>query len=191
MTTKNDSQEADRSLTAESLSIPFVRPAGGNQRSRRRTIWGLGGTALLAASALCVFGGRDAHSQVPPLQIIPLAQGSESSRSFSLEGKGPTDVLQTELIFQPGGETGWHFHPGPVVVVIKSGALTEHENNGCVIVHPAGSVFFEQKDVIHNAINETGGVTDIYATFLSPSGTQPLIPAANPGRVCRPGHHDD
>ncbi len=74
---------------------------------------------------------------------------------------------------------------GPVVVVIKSGALTEYENDGCVIVHPAGSVFYEEKDVVHNAVNETGGVTDVYATFLSPSGTQPLIPAANPGAVCR------
>jgi hypothetical protein len=73
-----------------------------------------------------------------------------------------------------------------VVVVIKSGALTETRSDGCVIVHPAGSVFFEKKDDVHNAYNQTGVVTEVYATFLFPAGTQPLIPTANPGRVC---HH--
>ena len=73
------------------------------------------------------------------------------------------------------------------MVVIKSGSLTENSQRWlCVTVHPAGSVFFEKADVIHNAANQTGGVTEVYATFLFPSGTQPLIPAANPGNVCRP-----
>jgi quercetin dioxygenase-like cupin family protein len=188
---KKSELEAERSVAAEPGSIQLARPTGVNERSRRRRIWGIGGTTLSAALALCVFGGRDARSQVPPLQIIALAPGTNNDKSFNLEGKGPTDVLQTELVFQAGAETGWHYHPGPVVVVIKSGSLTEIEDDGCVIVHPAGSVFFEKKDVVHNAVNETGGVTDVYATFLSPSGAQPLIPAANPGRVCRPGRHND
>jgi quercetin dioxygenase-like cupin family protein len=166
------------------------RPACVNEYSRRRRIWAFGGAALSAAFALCMFGDT-AHSQVPPLQIIALAPpATENSKSFKLEGKGPTDVLQTELVFQAGAGTGWHYHPGPVVVVIKTGALTEYEDDGCVIVHPAGSAFFEEKDVVHNAVNETGGVTDVYATFLSPSGAQPLIPAANPGAVCRSKHND-
>jgi len=104
--------------------------------------------------------------------------------------KGATDVLQTDLIFQPGGTTGWHIHPGPVVVVIKTGALTEIHSNGCMTVHPAGSAFFEQPDEVHNVVNQTGGVTEVYATFLSPAGTQPLIPVANPGGVCRNSHEN-
>src|SRR5215216_3187299 len=32
-------------------------------------------------------------------------------------------VLQ-QIVIGPGGSTGWHSHPGPVVVLIKSGALT-------------------------------------------------------------------
>ncbi len=76
-------------------------------------------------------------------------------------------------------------HPGPVVVVVKSGALTETHSNGCVTVHPAGSVFFEKAGEIHNAANLTGVVSEVYATFLFPVGTQPLIPEANPGGVCK------
>jgi quercetin dioxygenase-like cupin family protein len=103
--------------------------------------------------------------------------------------KGPSDVLQSLLVFQPGGDTGWHTHPGPVVVVVKSGALTEFENNGCVTVHPTGSVFFESANVVHRAVNQTGSVSEVYATFISPTGMAPLIPANDPGGTCRHGHN--
>jgi quercetin dioxygenase-like cupin family protein len=119
-----------------------------------------------------------------------LAQGSSADNNVVLHVKGPSDVLQTELVFQPGGQTGWHTHPGPVVVVIKSGALTEIHSDGCTTVHPAGSVFFEDAGVVHNALNQTGGVTDVFATFMSPAGSPPLIPAGDPGRTCRGGDKD-
>jgi quercetin dioxygenase-like cupin family protein len=156
-----------------------------SEHFRRRSVWGLGAAALVGGLALGAFGSGSARGQAPPLQIIGLAEGYSPDNNVILHLKGPTDVLQTDLIFQPGGGTGWHTHPGPVVVVIKTGALTEIHSDGCITVHPAGSVFFEEAGVVHNAVNQTSGVTDVYATFLSPSGTQPLIPAADPGGVCR------
>jgi quercetin dioxygenase-like cupin family protein len=159
-----------------------------NEVFQHRRLLKVGGAALLTVLALGLIGSRSARGQVTPLQIIPLAQGYDDANDVELHANGPTDVLTADLVFQPGGETGWHYHPGPVVVVVKSGALTETRSNGCVIVHPAGSVFFEKKDDVHNASNQTGKVTEVYATFLFPAGTQPLIPAANPGGACR---HDD
>jgi quercetin dioxygenase-like cupin family protein len=149
-------------------------PAPVNRRGRLG-LRALAGAAMVAALAF---------SQVTPLQIIPLADGHSIDHNAVLHMKGETDVLQADLIFQPGATTGWHIHPGPVVVVIKSGALTEIQSNGCMIVHPMGSAFFEQPDEVHNVVNQTGGVTEVYATFLSPLGAQPLIPVTDPGRVC-------
>ena len=157
------------------------------QRSRRRSCWELGAVALVAAFVLIVFGG-DALGQLSGVQIIALAQGSSPDKNVLLHVKGPSDVLQSELVFQSGGQTGWHTHPGPVVVVVKTGALTEIHSDGCTTVHPAGSVFFEDAGVVHNALNQTGGVTDVYATFMSPASSPPLIPAGNPGQTCR--EHD-
>jgi quercetin dioxygenase-like cupin family protein len=151
---------------------------------RRRSLLRLGGAASTAALALGLIGSYALRGQPSGVQIIPLAQGYSPDNNVILHLKGPSDVLQTQLLFQPGGETGWHYHPGPVVVVIKSGALTETHSNGCVTVHPVGSVFFEKQDEVHNAANQTGGVTEVYATFLSPAGAPPLIPTANPGGVC-------
>lgn len=175
MITKNDAVTPGQSASVELHDLQLGLPSGGNRRGRP-ILWRLGAVALLAAVAF---------SQVSPLQIIPLAQGFNPDNNVILHMKGATDVLQTDLIFQPGGTTGWHIHPGPVVVVIKTGALTEIHSDGCMTVHPAGSAFFENPDEVHNVINQTGVVTEVYATFLSPTGTQPLIPVSDPGNVCR------
>jgi quercetin dioxygenase-like cupin family protein len=184
MNNKNDSAASGEPVAGEHDNIQRVQLPAVSEHSRRRGWWGIGAAAFVAAFALVVFVG-DARGQLAGVQIIPLAQGSSPDKNVVLHIKGPSDVLQADLIFQPGGQTGWHTHPGPVVVVIKSGALTEIHENGCTTVHPAGSVFFEEADVVHNAINQTGGVTEVFATFMSPAGAPPLIPAGNPGGVCR------
>jgi quercetin dioxygenase-like cupin family protein len=153
------------------------------------------GAALAAVLALGLIAPGSAHGQPPvsPLQIIALAQGFTPSKTPNMHVVGATDVLQSLLVFQAGAETGWHVHPGPVVVVVKSGAITETHANGCITVHPAGSVFFESAGEVHNATNNTASVAEVYATFLSPAGSPPLISVMNPGRTCSPGddHHDD
>jgi quercetin dioxygenase-like cupin family protein len=149
----------------------------------------IAGVATLLGSVIATGAYRSGAAVNPPqLQIIPLAQGFSPEPSVNLHVTAPSDVLQAHLIFPPGAETGWHYHPGPVVVVVNAGYLTEIHKNGCLTVHPPGSVFFEEKDVIHNALNENSIPTDVYATFLSPAGAPPLIPASNPGRTC---HGDD
>ena len=181
---KNDS-DAVRSVAAESRNIQLGWRAAMREYSWPRNWWMLGVATLVAALAVGVLGKDDARGQAPPLQIIPLAQGTSYDNNVIVHLKGPSDVLQAQLVFQPGAATGWHTHPGPVVVVIKSGALSETHSDGCTTVHPAGSVFFEARNEVHNALNQTSAVTEVYAMFLSPEGAQPLIPAADPGAVCR------
>jgi quercetin dioxygenase-like cupin family protein len=174
MITKNGAATPEQSVSVENENLQLDVPATRNRRVRP-LLWRLGAAALLAVAAF---------SQVAPLQIIPLAQGLDPEHNVILHMKGATDVLQADLIFQAGASAGWHIHPGPVVVVIKSGKLTEIHSNGCMTVHDAGSAFFESPGEVHNVVNQTSGVTDVYATFLSPTGSQPLIPVADPGNVC-------
>jgi quercetin dioxygenase-like cupin family protein len=171
MITKNDFTAAEQSVSAKHI--------------RRRSSWRLRAAALAATLALGLTGSDVARGQGNGLQINALAQGYSTENNINLRAKGPSDVLQSLLVFQPGGDTGWHTHPGPVVVVVKTGALTEYHSDGTMTVHPAGSVFFEMKDEVHRAVNQTGGVAEVYATFISPAGAQPLIPAPDPGVACR------
>ena len=41
-----------------------------------------------------------------------------------IDTKGATDVYVVENKIAPGGTFGWHSHPGPSIVVVKSGELT-------------------------------------------------------------------
>jgi quercetin dioxygenase-like cupin family protein len=153
-------------------------------RSRRRSLFRPRVAASSAVLALSLTGLGHLYAQTP-LQIVPQAQGHSREKHVNLYVNGPSDTLQALLVFQAGAETGWHIHPGPVVVVIKSGALVETHSDGCTTLHPAGSVFFESPGEVHNATNRTDGVTEALVTFISPSGAQPLIPVPNPGQVCR------
>jgi quercetin dioxygenase-like cupin family protein len=184
MITNDDFTVSQRSVTAGLSDIQMAGTAAVNEPSRRRGWWGLGAAALVTAVALGVFSRGDAHAQLSPVQINALAQGHNTDNKVTLHVHGPSDVLQTQLVFQPGGGVGWHMHPGPVVVVVNTGALTEIHSDGCTTEHPAGSVFFEEAGVVHNAVNQTSGVTEVYATFISPTGAQPLIPVPDPGTVC-------
>jgi quercetin dioxygenase-like cupin family protein len=113
-------------------------------------------------------------------QIIPIAAGTDMDADLKAKVKGPTDVLTAELVFESGGDTGWHIHPGPVAVVIKSGSLTEYHANGCSSFHPAGSAFLEDANVVHRAVSEQGP-SEVFVTFISPKGIPALIPVGDPG----------
>jgi hypothetical protein len=43
------------------------------------------------------------------------------------QGNEPYDVVVQDLTIAPGGQTGWHTHPGNAVAVIKSGTLTIYD----------------------------------------------------------------
>jgi len=164
-------------------SIDVARSQNGPRFRRRRN--GISAVALAAVLGGSLAYLRSSLAQVPALTFELLAGGSIHER-VRINEKGPSDILQTKIVVQPGGDTGWHTHPGPVVVVVKSGAVTEFHSNGCVSVHAAGSVFLESAGEVHKVINEGSVPSESYATFILPPGSQPLQPAGDPGNaVCR------
>ena len=98
-----------------------------------------------------------------------------------LKSKDNTDVLVTNLVVAPGGHSGWHSHPGPVLVVVKTGTMTLYDANDPTCTgkpQPAGTVFVEEGGMVHIARNEG----TIEATMVATS----ILPAGGPGRVDAP-----
>ena len=86
------------------------------------------------------------------------------------------------VTFQAGGSTGWHTHPGPALVTVKTGQLTLHRAKGCTTrTFSAGQTFLEfgPRDV-NLTRNETGGVTETVVTFLLPVGAPITVDAPAP-----------
>jgi quercetin dioxygenase-like cupin family protein len=134
-----------------------------------------------------VFGGALLllQAQSVPVELIPLAAGSSTAKRIRISEKGPSDVLQAKIVIQPNGDTGWHTHPGSVIVVVTSGVLTEHHSNGCKSVYQKGDVFLEEPGIAHRVVNSSTMPGEAYATFVIPAGTQPLMPTTEPpSRPC-------
>ena len=96
---------------------------------------------------------------------------------IDLKTKDPIDVADQTITLQAGGHTGWHSHPGPVLVVIKSGTLTVYraDDPSCTpTVYPAGSSFIDPGgDNVHIARNEGTTPVELLATYLLPIGAGP------------------
>ena len=87
--------------------------------------------------------------------------------------KGSTSVHLIENRIAPGGTFGWHSHPGPSLVVVKSGALTLYlaDDPTCTgRVVPAGSGFVDNGGDVHVVRNEGTMETIVYVTSLVPEG---------------------
>lgn len=148
----------------------------------------LGALALtVAGGALLYIGNAAAQAG---LEFLPLAGGYNSENHVQLKSDGPSDVIQAKLSLQPASEIGWHSHPGPAIVIVTKGVLTEHHANGCVSLHPAGTAFFEEAGEVHNAVNQSATeAVEGYITLILPTGNPPLVPEATPAtRACAPGH---
>src|SRR5215207_8907287 len=114
------------------------------------------------------------------------APGCEASQvrlaGIKLATRGPIDVATVHVTFQPGGSTGWHVHPGPALVTVKTGRLTLHRAKGCTTrTFSAGQTFLEfGPDDVNLTRNETGGVTETVVTFLLPVGAPITVDAPAP-----------
>jgi quercetin dioxygenase-like cupin family protein len=148
--------------------------------------------AILAAAliaALLALPGEPATA-TPPSGIAAelLARGTIAQAGhvrvagIKLATRGPIDVATVHVTFQPGGSTGWHVHPGPALVTVKTGQLTLHRAKGCrTRSFSAGQTFLEfGPDDVNLTRNETGGVTETVVTFLLPVGAPTTVDAPAP-----------
>ena len=95
-----------------------------------------------------------------------------------------SDLAVTEIRAAPGAYFGWHSHPGPSLVIVKSGTSTFYRGddpNCTPEVHPAGTAYVDPGGVVHTARNEGTVELVLLVTRLIPTGAAPRIDEANPG----------
>ena len=94
-------------------------------------------------------------------------------------------VIQ-QVIIQPGGHTGWHSHPGPAVVLIKSGQMSFYDGDDptCTVrTYSAGEAFIDSgQGHVHIARNEGSDNLELWVTYFDvPAGGAFRINADSPG----------
>ena len=105
-----------------------------------------------------------------------------NSDRVKFQTKGPTDVRVQKIVVGAGGFSGWHHHPGIVIVAVQSGTLTFTHSDcssktygppSATFASPNGAVFVEGGDDPGQA-SSAGGAT-LYVTFVAPSADPPLF----------------
>jgi quercetin dioxygenase-like cupin family protein len=96
---------------------------------------------------------------------------------IKFQTKDPTDVLVQTITFQPHGSSGWHFHPGVVIVVVESGQVTTHDANCQTRTYGPHESFVESGTTPFMVSNESDTANAVvYATLV-------VAPAGSPFRI--------
>jgi len=113
----------------------------------------------------------------------PLATGNlvdevkQNSDRVKFQTKEPTDVRVARIDIAPGGHSGWHHHPGIVIVTVASGSVTFTHSDCTSKTYgpglPNGAVFVEGGDEPARASSTTGATN--YVTFIAPHANPPVF----------------
>ena len=136
--------------------------------------------AALATPAVLVTSTGLAEGNVEDID----AKVKTGAWKIDIDTKGPTTVATSEIKVAPGGNFGWHSHPGVSLVIVKSGTSTFYsgEDPTCTPqVHRAGSAYVDPGGMTHIARNEGAVELVLLVTRLMPAGATPRIDQPAPG----------
>jgi hypothetical protein len=99
--------------------------------------------------------------------------------------KGPSDLYVQSNVWQVGGTTGWHTHPGHSLVTVTAGAVTNYDSDdpACTgTVYTVGMTFVDEGgDHAHLVRNEGFVEARTTAVQLIPAGATRRVDAeSNP-----------
>lgn len=132
--------------------------------------------APVAAMIAATVGVSGAASATPMRDVH-----SALLNQTSLNGQ---DYITRDIVIAPGGSTGWHWHDGELVGVVKQGTLTHNAsdcsidgvyNPGDAVIEPSGA------DHVHIGRNLGSVPTILQVIYVDPIGKPLAEDAANPG----------
>jgi hypothetical protein len=135
--------------------------------------------ASIGAASL-VIGSVIAYAAIPTILAIG------KSDYIGLAG-GPATLIARQLVTPAGETTGaWHYHPGYVYNVVKSGTIVVEDGCGAVEAYSAGQAFETSEGRVHRAYN-LGEVDAVEYNMFINIGDSATLTKFIPGNVRRCG----
>jgi mannose-6-phosphate isomerase-like protein (cupin superfamily) len=162
-----------------------------------------GGALVCAATAMLGWPGAAwatdpgglttefARGYFESLRVRSGTNAEDEDARVKIIAKQPSDVFVVRNTFapvtpgQPGGTSGWHTHPGPSVVIVKSGTATVYDGDdpSCTPVrYTANTGFIDAGGGhVHLVRNEGTEPLVTFAFQIIPAGANRRIGADAPG----------
>ena len=148
--------------------------------SKKKWVAATIGVAVIGTLATVALGEPGTPVGVTGLTFVPAAKLDETphwnSDRVKFQTKDPTYVRVQKLVFGANSRSGWHHHPGIVIVAVESGTLTLTHSDcssktygppTSTFASPNGAVFVEGGDDPGQATS-VGGAT-VYVTYVAPN----------------------
>jgi quercetin dioxygenase-like cupin family protein len=144
----------------------------------KRATWlvavGVAVLALGVGAALAIQPSGDTATPVTATPLTRAALGEFGAKNGNIQVKSlqqSADMAIVKVTIEPGGSTGWHHHPGVVLVSVGSGTVTEYDPECHKTVIQAGKGFVESNGEVHIVHNEGNADAVLYVTFVIPTET--------------------
>jgi quercetin dioxygenase-like cupin family protein len=142
----------------------------------RRLVIGLTGIALVAAASVATTALASPGSGTSTLVLASRSTLSESVQvnqdRVKFQTKEPTDLVTQQVTFAPHAYSGWHHHPGVILVLVVSGHVTTHDENCQTKTYGPGEAFVESGTAPFMVSNESETETAVdIATQVAPAGS--------------------
>jgi quercetin dioxygenase-like cupin family protein len=141
------------------------------------------GAAVVGTFAAVALGSGSFLFTSTPLVTANLDEKVQlNSDRIKLQTKDPTVVRVATVVFGAGGSSGWHHHPGFVIVSVKSGSVTVWASDCSQTTYAAGSAFVESGDD-PGQVTSAGGATN-YVTYVVPNVNPLVFKIDDPAPAC-------
>ncbi|MGC1293955.1 MAG: cupin domain-containing protein [Alloacidobacterium sp.] len=145
-------------------------------------------TPAVGFAATTIMSGTFGEIDLTNKSIVPdSSENDRQAKAWLSQQKtaGPSDLYVQSNVWQPGGTTGWHTHPGNSLIIVTAGTVTEYEgpDPGCKPhAYTKGMTFADpHADHVHIIRNEGNIVARTTAVQLIPAGATRRIDVADPG----------
>ncbi|MDP9235347.1 MAG: cupin domain-containing protein [Actinomycetota bacterium] len=128
---------------------------------------------VLVIALVVVIGGISAGLSLatPGAGTVSAEFGRRTVQALHVNMSKKGDIVVAENSYAPGGYSGWHSHPGKVVIAVQRGAITIYRGDDPQCqgkTFQAGQVFIERPGVVYDGRNEsTTTAAVLNATFFN------------------------
>lgn len=123
---------------------------------------------VFATGVVFALGGLGAALATPPAGNVSRTEVAVGrlTEPLSMQTAGPQDFRIQQVTIDPGGDSGWHTHPGYEYTIVKAGEVVFEKAGACTPrTVKAGDAIFISGSLRHRAHNAGTVPAELWVTY--------------------------